>query len=228
MDVALLKAYPVLWLAVIAFVVLVAWIAYGLLAVRGIEEPAYTVVETRSGYEVRRYAPHIVAETVVEGAYRAAMNEGFQRLAGYIFGGNTKRESVPMTAPVGMSGETIKMTVPVAERESIDMTAPVMEESLSGARRVSFVMPSAYTLETLPIPTDTRVTLRAVPERLVAARRFSTGMREEEITALKQAFLTDVSRDGFTALDAPEAAYYNPPWTPPFLRRNELLVPVSR
>lgn len=186
------------------------------------------MVEKRSNFEVRRYMPHIVAETVVDGSYRGAMNEGFRRLAGYIFGGNTRTERVSMTAPVGESGEQIAMTAPVSESESIAMTVPVGEQAGQNARRISFVMPSSYTMETLPVPNDARVTLRAVPERLVAAQRFNAPMNDAQVEELKRSFLADISAQGFIALEEPEAAYYNPPWTPPFLRRNELLVPVRR
>lgn len=185
------------------------------------EEVPYTVERTlESGVEIRRYGETVVAETVIEsGAYGDAGNEGFRRLAGYIFGGNQGEKKIAMTAPVAMaadSGQKIAMTAPVAtERDS------------GGGWRVAFYMPAEYTLATLPKPIDPRVTLRAVPGRHVAALRFS-GRGTADQFAEHTAELTQALADaGIEAVGAPWTARYNAPWVLPLLRRNEAMIEVA-
>lgn len=185
------------------------------------EEVPYTVERTlESGVEIRRYDATVIAETVIDaGSYAEAGNEGFRRLAGYIFGGNQGEKKIAMTAPVAMaadSGQKIAMTAPVAaERDS------------SGGWRIAFYMPAQFTLETLPVPLDSRVTLRSVPGRWVAALRFSgRGTAEqfaEHTTELTQA----LAGAGIETLGAPWTARYNAPWVLPLLRRNEAMIEVA-
>lgn len=181
------------------------------------ETPAYDVIQVWPDAELRRYAPTIVAETRVEGARETAGDEGFRRLAGYIFGGNQSRASIAMTAPVGQA--------PAGER--IAMTAPVGLAADEGAWVISFTMPAQWTLDTLPVPNDPRVTLRQIPGALVLARRYSgtwsTDQYADEAAALDAAR----AREGLQAIGAAVWARYDPPWTPWFLRRNEILLPVA-
>lgn len=183
----------------------------------GVQEPAYTVVSEQDDVEIRAYDTQIRAETVVAGPYREALNDGFRILANYIFGGNAGRQKIAMTAPVGAQ--------PAGEQ--IAMTAPVGAEAVGPGWRVSFVMPAEYTLETLPVPLDARVTLRAVPAHQIAALRFS-GWAGDRAVAKHQARLADaLARQGRVATGVAQVAQYNPPWTLPFLRRNEILMPVG-
>ena len=177
------------------------------------EEPPFRLEATHDGLEIRVYEAQVVAETVVEGDLRPGLNEGFRRLAGYIFGGNAQRQKIAMTAPVGAQGEKIAMT------------APVGAQAEGGGRfRVSFVMPAGRTLESLPVPNDDRVTLRTVPARRVAALRFS-GRASEVIAGEKQREARAlVEQHALHAVGEPVLAQYNPPWTLPFLRRNEILI----
>lgn len=181
------------------------------------ETPAYVIVRAWEDAELRRYGSTVVAETRVEGPREAAGTEGFRRLAGYIFGGNRARASIAMTAPVGQA--------PAGER--IAMTAPVGQAPADGAWVVSFTMPARWTLDTLPIPDDPRVTLREVPGSLVLARRYS-GTWSEARWAQEAAALDAVrAREGLRAIGEAVWARYDPPWTPWFLRRNEVLLPVA-
>ncbi|WP_323844959.1 heme-binding protein [Microbulbifer magnicolonia] len=183
-----------------------------------IEEPAYTVTEQSGPFELRTYQPKIVAEVVVAGSMEEASGTGFRLLANYIFGNNTSgsggREKIQMTAPVSMAPRS----------EKISMTAPVSLQEIGGRWRVSFVMPSSYSMETLPRPNNAAVTLRQIPETRYAVIRFS-GLAGAQQVAQKtsdlQAWLTE---KGLRATGAPELARYNPPWTLPFLRRNEIMV----
>lgn len=184
------------------------------------EEPKYNVIETSGDYELRTYAPMVVAETLVEGSLDDASSAGFKRIADYIFGNNTSRiggsEKISMTAPVTMA--------PKAKSEKISMTAPVTMQQKEGQWRMYFVMPSQYSLDTLPTPNNPAVKLRELPANRVAVIRFS-GLAGEEKTAKKTAELLDwLKTKQITPLGEPELARYNPPWTLPFFRRNEVLV----
>ena len=131
--------------------------------IMALEKAKYTVLEKQKDFELRQYVPHIVAETIVEGDFEQVGNEGFRRLFDYISGKNRKKQSISMTAPVSQE----------AESEKISMTAPVNMEKLGEKYRITFLMPTEYTMETLPEPLDTRVQLKEVPGRLVAAFRYS-------------------------------------------------------
>lgn len=203
----------------ILLLVLAVWSVYGYLSVRGIEKPSYTVRMKADGYEIRVYEPYIVAETVVAGNMDAALEEGFRRIAGYIFGGNTTQESIAMTVPVGERAST---------SENIAMTVPVLSGGDARERVISFVMPKKYTLDTLPIPRDGRVTLRSVPSRTVAALSFSWSTSAKTVTLKKAELAALLARDGVATAGEEEVAFYNPPGTPPFMLHSEILIPISK
>ena len=197
------------------------------------EEPVFEVLEKTGSIEIRQYRPMIVAETVVEGDMDAATNGGFRLIADYIFGNNQSSpgsgESIPekiaMTAPVTVA--------PVARSEKIAMTAPVTVEPQNdvGDRpmqatrwRVHFVMPSEYSLARLPKPRNTAVVLREVPGKRYAALVFSGLVSDEKAQQKTDELLAWLATRSLRPAAAPQLARYNPPWTLPFLRRNEILV----
>ena len=185
-----------------------------------IEEPTYETILAEEPYEVRQYRPMIVAETFVEGDLSAASNAGFRRIADFIFGNNT--------SPRG-AGEKIEMTAPVTAApasEKIAMTAPVTVEDTGGRWRVHFVMPSKYTIATLPRPNDPAVVIREVPAAKVAVIRFSGLAGESNVAGKTADLMRWIESRGLRASGAPQLARYNPPWTLPFMRRNEVLVEV--
>ena len=182
-----------------------------------IEEAAYTVVQRDGEFEIRDYAPQVVAETVVAGAFERAGNQAFRALFRYISGGNRSRDKVAMTAPVTQA--------PTGEK--IAMTAPVGQRSSQGRWAVSFTMPASFTLETLPDPSDPQVTLRRVPARRVAAMRYSGLWTEGGYLRHKMKLDSWVRGRGLLAAGDPEWARYNSPFTPWFLRRNEILIPLT-
>lgn len=132
----------------------------------GTEQPVYAVVEQHGAVEIRRYEPRIVAETTVEGDVMDARNEGFRRIAGYIFGGNTTKASIAMTAPVVQAAAPIK-----GASQTIAMTAPVVQARDAGGWRVQFVMPARYTMANLPAPNDARVRIVQAPAQDYAVLR---------------------------------------------------------
>lgn len=190
-------------------------------AMAATEEPAFDVVKSAGDFEVRRYAPMIVAETEVAGDLWGASNDGFRVIAGYIFGNNASvtqggAEKIAMTAPVTME----------ARAEKIAMTAPVTTESADGKFRMHFVMPSRYTMATLPRPKDDRVKLREVPPQRMAVVKFSGLTGEDKVREKTGELLAWMKAEGLEAGGAPQLARYDPPWTIPFLRRNEVMVPL--
>jgi hypothetical protein len=200
---------------IILVIALIIWIAGTLLAVRNIEEPKYTLIEKREGYEIREYASYIVAEVEVEGDMRTAMTSGFRQLAGYIFGGNTTKSSIAMTVPVMDTTKT---------SESIAMTAPVMDTlSSSGKRIVAFTMPSEYTFETLPKPSNANIRFRRVEKSRKAVLRYTWYATEARVAAKKKTLRELLTRDGYTVKGEIISAQYNPPLSFPLLRRNEVI-----
>lgn len=184
-----------------------------------LETPAYSVVEQDGAFEVRRYAPYIVAQTRVQGDRDAASRAGFRILAGYIFGKNKARKKVAMTAPV--------VAAPASQR--IAMTAPVAAEPTPGGSSwlISFMMPSAYTLATLPVPDDDRVTFAERPARCHAAVVFSGLISADVVEARSTALTKWAAQRGLQVEGPPVLARYNDPWTLPMNRRNEFLVQLK-
>lgn len=190
-------------------------------ATMAIEEPKFTLLEKEQSFEIRQYEPKLIAEVLVDGDMSEASSKGFKLIADFIFGNNTtqsgKSEKINMTAPVAVKPSTAK----------ISMTAPVGLQQSNTGWRVYFVMPSQYTLQTLPKPNNPQVSIKLVPAQKFAVVRFS-GLVDEEKMNMKLAELNQwIKRKNFKTLSNPELARYNPPWTLPFLRRNELLVEVE-
>jgi hypothetical protein len=183
------------------------------------EEPSYAVSLKDGNFEVRDYPAMVAAEVSVSGDRAQASSEGFKLLAGYIFGGNTKKQSIAMTAPVVQAA---------SESEKIAMTAPVMQTGQPGSWTVRFLMPSGYTLDTLPSPNDPRVRLLPVPAARMAVVQFSGLAREDDIAAQTVLLGDFVTRNQLQTDGTPVLARYNPPWTPWFMRRNEIMLAVQR
>lgn len=185
----------------------------------GTEEPRFTVERRVGDVEIRRYGSRIAAETTIDANEEKARNEGFRRLAGYIFGGNRTKTKIAMTAPVAQANTSQK----------IAMTAPVSaQRSGTGQWVIRFFMPSEHTLDTLPVPNDERVRLVEVPGERVAVLRFS-GNYSPEIIAMRTDELLETLQDsGIKAVGEPFAWFYDPPWTIPFRRRNEVVVSLGQ
>ena len=181
-----------------------------------IEEPRFKVLEKDGSFELREYSTHIVAETRVEAGFEDAGSLAFQRLFRYISGNNVAQQKIAMTAPVTQSSS-----------EKIKMTAPVSQVADGNAYLVAFSLPSTYTLATVPKPLDPTVRIRQVPAQLIACWRYSgrwteSNYREHEVLLRERI----KSRELITRGD-PVLARYNPPFTPWFMRRNEVWIPVT-
>ena len=189
-------------------------------AMARVDEPAYRVVQSDGAIELRLYEPMLVAEVVRSGSRRAAINAGFRELASFIFGANLPRDKIAMTAPV--------IQAP-AEGETIAMTAPVKQSrAAGGAWRVRFVMPAGYTLETLPRPISPDVRIIEEPRRTMAVIKFSGDPGEERLRDKTEALRAYIGAQGLAPKGDPVYAFYDPPWTLPFMRRNEVMIEVAR
>ena len=181
-----------------------------------VSSPRYDLLSEEEGYEIREYGGYIVAETTVPGSYRDAMSAGFRILFDYISGNNASAQKIEMTAPV------------LEERPvAIEMTAPVLQETDSERHTVAFIAPEGYTLETIPVPKDPRVRIREVPAHKVAALRFGGWADAQKVRNRIGKLEKMLERDGRTVLSPFRSAQYNPPWTPPPFRRNEILVEIE-
>ena len=186
---------------------------------RGIEEPLYILEPLIKHVEVRHYGPRLAAQTTVAGDELPTRSEGFRRLAGYIFGANHRGERIAMTAPVGLQrigGDGVK----------IAMTAPVATSETEQGWLIRFFMPAKWTMESLPAPDDQRVHLRAVAPESVAVLRFSGDRGPKAVAARTDELTRTLLDNGIEPVGDAVAWFYDPAWTLPFRRRNEIAIPV--
>lgn len=194
------------------------------------EEPKYEVVFSEGDMEVRRYAPMLIAEAEVEGSMDEASNKGFRLIADYIFGNNQssdseQRSKIAMTAPVTVEPQSSR----------ISMTAPVTvepqsaETDMQAARRwrIHFVMPSQYTLDTIPRPRNSAVKLREVPASHHAVHRYSGFNTLSRVQKKTEELLQWTAAKSLTITGNPQLSRYDPPWTLPMFRRNEIMVEIT-
>jgi hypothetical protein len=183
-----------------------------------IEEPAYEVLLETKHYEVRRYEPYIVAEVDVDESFKRAGNSAFRVLAGYIFGDNVPQQKMAMTAPVeSREGERMNMTAPVTSRAGNGV----------GSFTYAFVMERKYTMDTLPRPNNPDIRLVQRPERIMAVHRYSGTWSEERYAEHEKILIDALTIDRVAIVGAPVFARYDAPFTPWFLRRNEIMVEVD-
>ena len=158
----------------------------------------------------------ILAEVTLEGSRKESISAGFRLLADYIFGNNLVEERIAMTAPVQQE-----------RSQQIAMTAPVQQQEVDGAWKVHFVMPSQYSLETLPKPRDKRVSLIQIPTKRYIVITFSGTSSDANINEHEQRLKAFIQANKLLTVGSPKYAFYNPPWTLPFLRRNEILIELG-
>ena len=202
-------------LAVFVAILAIAAAAAGPIMSR-VEQPDYKVTMTNGAIEIRSYGPMIAAEAEVKGERKAAINEGFRLIAAYIFGANKPNAKIAMTAPVQQQST-----------QKIAMTAPVTQQSTGDSWTVRFIMPSSWTLEALPAPNDPRVTLKPVLAKRMLAIRFSGTANDSLIQSKTDELRRYAADKNLATTGEPLLAFYNPPWTLPFLRRNEVMLELA-
>ncbi len=183
---------------------------------RGYEVPAYEVERRDGEVEIRRTATHLVAEVTLRGSRDATLRQGFRTLAGFIFGKNEADAKVAMTAPVTQSQGT-----------RIDMTAPVTQQGGGDLWTVRFAMPSGYTAETLPKPSNDAIRIVEAPGERVAALRFSGWGMLGRWDRKERELLSWLSSEGLAPAGPARHLYYDDPFTPPWKRRNEVVLPLD-
>lgn len=183
-----------------------------------VEEPPHTTILKEGKYEIRQYEPTIIAEVVITGNMRRAGNSGFRPLADFIFGNNTARSKIDMTAPVTR-----------VKSEKIAMTAPVTRtQSDNDLWTVAFMMPEEWTMDTLPVPNNPDVTVREIPSEMLATVKFSGNGREQTFETKEIALRAWITEQGYEVVGPPRFAGYNAPYVPGPFRRNEVMIPVSK
>ena len=200
----------------------------GLLLISGetmaIEEPSYTVLSQVEDFELRRYDEQLVAQTWVSGDQDTASRQGFKILADYIFGNNTapsgESSKISMTAPVTMQSDNLNGQ---ASRK-IAMTAPVSMQQNNGKWRVQFTMPSQYTMQTLPKPNNPDVKIVQLPAQTYGVIKFSGLAGSKKVAKKTEMLKSWMQTQKLVITGTPELARYNPPWTLPFMRRNEVMM----
>lgn len=200
----------------------------GLLLISGetmaIEEPNYTVLSQVEDFELRRYDEQLVAQTWVSGDQDTASRQGFKILADYIFGNNTapsgESSKISMTAPVTMQSDNLNGQA----SQKIAMTAPVSMQQNNGKWRVQFTMPSQYTMQTLPKPNNPDVKIVQVPAQTYGVIKFSGLAGSKKVAKKTETLKSWMQTQKLVITGTPELARYNPPWTLPFMRRNEVMI----
>ena len=181
-----------------------------------VERPKYDVISFSGNIELRQYAPMIIAEVEVAGDRKEAINTGFRILADYIFGNNTVQQEIAMTAPVQQQSN-----------EKIAMTAPVQQQEGDGVWKVSFVMPSQYSMDELPKPNNKIVILKEIPLKQVVAITFSGTNSDENMKKHEKQLIAYAESKNLSVAGTSKYAFYNPPWTLPHIRRNEVLIEIK-
>lgn len=207
------------WIIILAIssTVLIGCAMVGPIMSNNVEQPNYGVLSSSTDdIEIRRYAPMVIAEVEVRGAREEAISDGFRLLADYIFGNNTTQQDIAMTAPVQQQAN-----------KKIAMTAPVQQQSSGDRWKVSFVMPAEYSLATLPEPNNEQVKLKQIPAKDFIAIQFSGTNSKQNITKHERQLRQYIERNNIQTLGSPKYAFYNPPWTLPFMRRNEVMIEIE-
>ena len=189
-----------------------------------IEEPKYTLMEKYEAFEIRKYSPYLVAQTEVSGTFDERGGKAFRILIKYISGENQQQSNIKMTAPVIQENSD-------EEGQKISMTAPVIQEKGkedSNSAIISFVMPESFTLDTLPSPSDNRITLREIPAKIVAVLQYSGGWTEKRYKEHEAILIKALQDANIKIIGEPSFARYNSPFALWFMRRNEIMIEVQR
>ena len=201
-------------------ILIVATILVGALAtgpiMSNVETPSYKVIQSKGKIEIREFDPMVIAEVQVVGRRKDAISSGFKLLADYIFGNNISRENVNTTA-----------TIQRPASEKIAMTAPVQQQLANNSWLVSFIMPSEYNLEDLPKPKNIEVKLKNVPVKRFVTIQFSGTSSDENLAKHKKLLVEFIETNSISVTGTPKYAFYNPPWTLPLMRRNEVMFEVQ-
>jgi hypothetical protein len=187
------------------------------LGIRSASEPRYEILTANDKIEIRQYPPMVVAQTAVNADYKDSSSQGFNRLAGYIFGKNKSEQKMTMTAPVFQEQEVAIM----------DMTVPVIQQKTQQVWLMEFVLPEKYTVSSAPKPLDSAVLIKKIPSKKVAVIKYSESLSEQGIEEKSEELKYWLFKKGYKPISTSRSAAYDPPWTLPFLRRNEVHIDIE-
>ena len=182
-----------------------------------VEKPDYKVIQSEQNIEIRQYEPMIIAEVEVDGKREDAIRDGFRLIADYIFGNNTVEQNISMTAPVQQK-----------ENQKIAMTSPVQQQLAGKSWQISFVMPSKYNMDSLPVPNNNRVRLKEILTKKFVVIEFSGSNSNENVIEHENQLMNFIEANQINIIGSPKYAFYNAPWTLPFLRRNEVMIEIKQ
>ena len=185
--------------------------------IRSASEPKYQILVDSDKIEIRQYPPMVVAQTVVNTDYKDSSSQGFNRLAGYIFGNNKNEQKMSMTAPVFQEQEFAIM----------DMMVPVMQQKTQKVWLMAFVLPQNYTVSSAPTPLDSAVLIKEIPSKKVAVIKYSGSLSEHGIEEKSEELKHWLFKKGYKPISTSRSAAYDPPWTLTFLRRNEVHIDIE-
>ena len=185
--------------------------------IRNSEEAKYSVLYDENNIQIRQYQELLIAKTQTNGNYNESSSSAFKLLAGYIFGENQSQEKIEMTTPV----------LQKKQNEKIAMTVPVYQQENSTAWTMTFVLPSKYTIDTIPMPLNKNIEIKLLPAKKVATIKYSGFISSDKIKTKSIELQTWLDKNGYESISEPVSAGYDPPWTIPFLRRNEIHIEIE-
>ena len=198
--------------SIIALILIVGVLAGPVMS--DVEKPDYKVIQSEQNIEIRKYEPMIIAEVEVDGKREDAIRDGFRLIADYIFGNNTVEQNISMTAPV-------------QQKEKIAMTSPVQQQLAGKSWQISFVMPSEYSMESLPVPNNNRVRLKEILAKKFVVIEFSGSNSNENVIGHENQLMKYIKANQINIIGSPKYAFYNAPLTLPLLRRNEVMIEIK-
>ena len=201
--------------SIIALILVVGVLAGPVMS--NVEKPDYKVIQSEQNIEIRQYEPMIIAEVEVDGKREDAIRDGFRLIADYIFGNNTVEQNISMTAPVQQK-----------ENQKIAMTSPVQQQLAGKSWQISFVMTSKYNMDSLPVPNNNRVRLKEILTKKFVVIEFSGTNSNENVTEHENQLMNYIEANQIKIIGSPKYAFYNAPWTLPFLRRNEVMIEIKQ
>ena len=182
--------------------------------ISNVEKPDYKIIQSEQNIEIRQYDPMIIAEVEVDGKREDAIRDGFRLIADYIFGNNTVEQNISMTAPV-------------QQKEKIAMTSPVQQQLAGKSWQISFVMPSKYSMNSLPVPNNNRVRLKEILTKKFVVIEFSGSNSNENVIGHENQLMKYIKANQINIIGSPKYAFYNAPLTLPLLRRNEVMIEIK-
>ena len=208
-----MKKYKLL-LTIFSTSLLTACTVFG---IRNSEEAKYTVLYDENNIQLRQYQELLIAKTHTSGNYDVSSTSAFKLLASYIFGENQSQEKIEMTTPVLQKNQS----------EKISMTVPVYQQEDSGAWTMTFVLPSKYSIDTIPMPLNKNIEIGSLPAKKVATIKYSGFISSDKIKAKSIELQKWLDENGYISISQPVSAGYDPPWTIPFFRRNEVHIEIE-